>query len=59
MSGYIVECEYQEPGEQIWFPSLFEAEQVIVPNTCCKLTPVPDDYDGPRWVPEDESEVTE
>lgn len=56
MSGYIVECDQQEPGEQIWFPSEFEAEQVIVPNTCCVIKPVGDDYDGPRWVPEDEGE---
>jgi hypothetical protein len=50
--AYIVECEYLEPGEQIWFHSLFEAEQVIVPGGCCTLVPVPADYDGPKWVPE-------
>lgn len=50
--AYIVECENQEPGEKVWFPSLFEAEQTIVPNTCCVLKPVDEDYDGPKWVPE-------
>ena len=50
--AYVVECEFQEPGERVWFPSLFEAEQTIVPNTCCTLKPVGPDYDGPKWVPE-------
>jgi len=50
--AYIAECEYQEPGEQVWFPSLFEAEQVIDADGCCKLIPVPANYSGPKWVEE-------
>lgn len=52
MSACTVKCEYQEPGEQIWFSSRFEAEQAISPNDCCLIEEVPDGYDGPRWVEE-------
>ena len=54
MSACIVECDQQEPGEQIWFPSEFEAEQATYGSDCCVIKPVGDDYDGPRWVSEDE-----
>lgn len=52
--AYIVECEDLVPGDQVWFPSAFEAEHACGPFefSCCTLKPVGDDYDGPRWVPE-------
>ena len=50
--AYIVECDNLGPGEQIWFSSCFEAEQGFL-EECCKLVPVPADYSGPRWIPED------
>jgi len=55
--AYIIKCDELGPGEQIWFSSRFEAEQTILPvedGGCCELVPVGPDYDGPRWVPEDE-----
>jgi hypothetical protein len=53
--AYIVECEDLGPGDQIWFSSLFEAEQTCGPfPSCCVPKPVGDDYDGPKWVPEDD-----
>ena len=53
--AYIVECEDLVPGDQIWFKSLFEVEQTCGPfPSCCVPKPVGDDYDGPKWVPEDD-----
>lgn len=53
--AYIVECEDLVPGDQVWFPSLFEAEQTCGPfPSCCVPKPVGADYDGPKWVPEDD-----
>jgi len=51
MSAVITECEDMEAGDRIWFPSEFEAEQTV--GDCCKIIPVPDDYDGPKWFGEE------
>lgn len=55
VQAYIVECEDLVGGDQIWFKSLFEAEQACGPfPSCCVPKPVGADYDGPTWVPEDD-----
>lgn len=50
--AYIVECEFAEPGEQLWFPNILEAETNVSGGDCCVLKPVDEDYDGPKWVSE-------
>lgn len=44
----IANCDQMEDGDQVWFPSRFEAEQVC-DSGCCELIPAPADYDGPRY----------
>lgn len=46
--GFIARCDQMEDGDQIWFTSRFEAEQVC-DNDCCEILPAPADYDGPRF----------
>ena len=53
--AYIVECDDMVGGDRIWFESLLDAEDWCGPfPSCCIPKPVGADYDGPKWVPEDD-----
>ena len=50
----LVTCDQMEDGDQIWFPSRFEAEQTC-DSGCCEILPAPDNYVGPKFYAEGDS----